>query len=157
MARTRNNILSDLKSRGCAENGCWELTEFVDGGVTVRLGAGWECFMADRHFSNRRRCLPRRLGEFCDGIAAFGQPSNSRVRIIEAKATPDFAAAKPQLRKGLVFALSLPSVKREQVSLEVHTRPAARITVRPSAAARSLQLGSARFPIEWIANGASQF
>src|SRR5687767_2038989 len=108
MARQpRNPLLAALRSSGCDRNSCWECDEFVDGGTLARLGAGWWAFMADRHFGNVHGCVETRVGGFCDALAVSAQPANSRLRVIEVKATPDFAAAKPQLRKGVQFALSI--------------------------------------------------
>jgi hypothetical protein len=146
-----------LKRAVCARTACWESETFVDGGVTVVLGSGWECFMSDRHFSNAHGCVARRTGGFCDGIAAFSQASNREARVVEAKATPDFAAAKPQLRKGLELVAGSCGRAVSAISLELHTHPAGEMTARPSSSTRWLQVGRSRLPIRWIVDGVEQF
>lgn len=150
-------VIHCLQREGCARGACWESEGFGDAGVTVVLGAGWKCFMADRHFSNERGCRSRRAGGFCDGIAGHSQASNRRARVVEAKATPDLPEAKPQLRRGVEFLARACAGAFDSISVEVHTRPAGQTTVRPAPSTRWLNVGRARLPIKWIVLGVEQF
>jgi hypothetical protein len=141
--------LGALRAIACSRNSCWETETFTDAGTTVQLGAGWSCFMADRHFSDAHRCGDRR-GGFCDGIAAHAQ-SPRRVRLVEAKATPDFTGCISQLRRGGEFALSAPAIQPADLLGECHARSAPRTTVRPSA--RYFEVRGYRVPLHLFVDG----
>ena len=146
---SQSSLVTSLRNAVCARNACWEAGGFSEAGVAVILGEGWQCFMADRHFSNAHGCVAQREGGYCDGIAAFRQPSNRSIRLVEAKRGADIAAARPQLRRGAELVLRLPGVLTTAITAECHAARAPRITTRPR---RELRVAGARIPIElWVA------
>lgn len=153
-----SDLIRELKAAGCSERSCWTHESFEDGGVRVRLGNGWWCFMADQHFSNTNHCLgasETRQG-FCDAIGAFSQGSNREVRVVEAKTPVDFSEAKDSLRYGVEFALRLPSVSRERIRVELHVRGAPRTTARPRKERRTLKVGNHVYEIALYVDGSRQ-
>lgn len=146
--------LTALRAHGCDKSSCWVSEGFVEAGVTVRLGAGWMCFMADAHFSNAHGCEKQRAGGYCDGIAVRRQRSNRAVRLIEAKTGADLAAAKPQLAKGAAFALTVPGVAASDLVAECHCRLAPLNTIRPR---KPLRVGTVLIPVRLVVNGALRF
>lgn len=148
-------LIDEIKEIGCDRRACWVHDCFPDGGVLAKLGNGWWCFRADRHFSNANRCLRNQDGRegFCDGIAVFAQTSNRTCRVLELKTPVDFAEAKDPLRCGVEFALRLPSVVPECVRAELHVRDAPETTIRPSARSRTLVVGTRAFEIHLYVDG----
>jgi hypothetical protein len=130
--------------RVCAKQSCWESERFTDGPVTAELGPGWECLMADRHFSNKHRCVSRREGGFCDGIAIHRQSPARGVRLIEAKASGSVAQSRAQLRQGAELVVELGGAQCPMTA-ECHTEVVPRNTLGPQrplrAAGRLIPIG----------------
>lgn len=142
---------SDLE-KVCDENSCWETGGFEDPPVTVVLGDAWECLMADRHFSNKHKCLRTRKGGYCDGIAVHRQSAAKGVRLVEAKASGSVADARPQLRKGAELVVASGG-ERVAMSAECHTEGAPTNTLSPQ---RPLRAAGRLIPVSIFVRGVLQ-
>ena len=147
--------VSLLKEHGCSKGSCWTKKEFEDGGVLAVVGAGWLCFMSERHFTAGACGLSPTEGGYCDAVAASSQSSNRLLRVVEVKTQPKFAQAKSQLRKGVQFVLGLPDVSPDEVAVELHVKAAPKSSVRPQQ--RDLTVGTRRFSIQLVVGGKPQF
>jgi hypothetical protein len=125
--------LEALLTAGCANKSCWVQGGFRDGGVNVKLGGGWRCFMADWHFSNKFGCLPpsKTKGKLCDGVALNVEASNRRVRLVEAKTGPKkIPRSRDQLRTGANMLLSHPEFEAKDMTAECHVKNAPHVSLR---------------------------
>jgi hypothetical protein len=125
--------LEEFKQATCAKPACWERESFVEGGVQVDLGSGWNAFMLDRHFANKHRCVGARgrKGELCDAIALPDQNPNRKYRLIEAKAGGLSSKAARQLQNGAAYLEGIiGKCRRNRLTAEVHTGSAVAVTAK---------------------------
>jgi hypothetical protein len=121
----------DLQTAGCSNNSCWSAETLTDAGVTAILGAGWDCFKLDEHFSNAHRCVRKRheISGLCDGVAVH--PQIPCTRLVENKSGPRIRDARPKLRKGAEWTLGVPGAKASELVAECHLRAGPRSSYRP--------------------------
>lgn len=125
------SYLDALRDAACDRNGCWCECDLTDAQVTATLGAGWQCFRLDDHFSGKAHRLPKgkRVGGMCDGVAAH--PRKKNVRLVEVKAGPHLKAAQDQLGKGAAWVLKASTIPPDALTAECHFRAAPRSSFRP--------------------------
>jgi hypothetical protein len=122
----------DFREATCDRNTCWARESFEDAGITVEMGAGWNAFLIETHFSNKHKCLSKnagRKGNFCDAIAVPDQNPNCRFRLIEAKAGGMSSNAKRQLQNGADFLQSvIGKCPRIRLTAQLYTRDLPSVT-----------------------------
>lgn len=147
-------LVSSLRSEGCGKASCWEFERFSDARTEAVIGAGWCCFMADRHFSNAHNCLKRRVGEFSDAIAAHAQASSTRVKVIEAKKRPNIGKSLKQLTKSADWVVSTGITTSANIEPEIHIRGPKNASIRPG---RTIRVDGKPRAVKYLIDGKPVF
>jgi hypothetical protein len=103
---------AEFRATVCDANHCWQRPPISEAGVTARVGAGWMCFLSERHFSTRA-CVGRNglTAGLCDAVAVPRQANQRRLIFLELKTSGQYADAVVQIRACVrkILAFGIPA------------------------------------------------